>query len=283
MQNYFTRYTRLFRTYTPVTPGIRTTCLINKSYLWRGTPCAGLTVGFPSVHRKKGKIIFRTYGNGNKQAYRRIDYIRRRNAGVPCSVIRIEYDPNRSCFIALLLAKNNILSYITCGYNMSVGDRVTTHTNLIDFTVIGRYDTGMLRFLPEGITLYNIEVWPGQGAKLLRSAGKHCLLIRKLYAVNKAWIRFIGGRNFMVSLDCIATMGVVSNRNWRYVVLGKAGRSHWLGRRPIVRGVARNPVDHPHGGGNGKKSKRAVPRTFWGKLLKWRKTSRSVTAIKVKQ
>jgi len=275
------------RTYIPHTPGLRYACLINKRVLWHGAAAKRLVYGQPHVHRHTGRIIFRRCGGGVAHKYRYLDFTRRWASGIVAQVVRREYDPNRSAFIALLVYRTGLISYVTCGTRMYTYDMVRTY---VRFSNVGLRmsnsiisgDTSCLRYIPDGATIYNVELYVGRGAQLLRSAGKHCLLVRKLDRIDIAWLRLVGGRNYAVPLSCIATIGVISNTQQRAVRLGKAGRARWLGRRPVVRGVARNPVDHAHGGGNGKKSKAAVPRTLWGKLLKWKKTRKWPRPIEIK-
>lgn len=279
LQEYVDKFRSIFVRHRPTSPGIRAVCGINKKLLFTGRPVKRLQLGQPCVFRKNGKIIFRTRAGGHKRNYRKIDFVRRMNAGVPGQIVRVEYDPNRSAFIALVCHKNNVLCYVVCPAGMRLGDVVRNHWKYRSGGVVRTGDTCRLRIMPLGSTVHNVGLLPGIGAQILRSAGMHGTLLRKLARMNKALIRLRLGRLKIVSLDAVATMGVVSNRHARSTVLGKAGRSRWLGNRPIVRGVAMNPIDHPHGGGEGKKSKKTVPRTPWGKMLKWNTTSRAISRI----
>lgn len=279
LHEYVNKFKSLFVRYKPTSPGIRAVCVINRKIFFTGQPVKRLRLGQPCLFRKKGKIIFRTRAGGHKRNYRKIDFIRRMNAGVPGRIARVEYDPNRSAFIALVCYINNALCYVVCPAGMRLGDIITNHWRYRNGGVVRTGDSCRLRIMPLGSTIHNVGRLPGIGAQILRSAGMHGVLLRKFTKMNTALIRLRLGRLQILSLDAMATMGVVSNRHSRSTVLGKAGRNRWLGNRPIVRGVAMNPIDHPHGGGEGKKSKKTIPRTPWGKMLKWNTTSRAISRI----
>ncbi len=274
LQQYIKSFKYLLIKYKPTSPGIRAVCSINKKILFKGRPLKSMRHGQPCVYRKNGTIIFRTRAGGHKRSYRVIDFIRRMNAGVPGSIVRIEHDPNRSAFIALVFFKNKALSYITCPAGVHLGDVVVNHWKYRAGGVVRTGDSCRLRIMPLGSIIHNVERVPGIGAQILRSAGMHGILLRKFFHSNKVLIRLRLGKLQLLPIDVVATVGVVSNRYARSVELGKAGRNRWMGYKPIVRGVAMNPIDHPHGGGEGKKSKKTVPRTPWGKMLKWKTTSR---------
>ncbi len=212
-----------------------------------------------------GRITSRFRGGGHKQRYRIIDWRRDKN-GVPAAVASIEYDPNRTARIALLHYVDGEKRYILAPDGMNVGDKVLSHKS----ADIKPGNALALRHIPLGTTIHNIELKKGKGAQLVRSAGSGAALMAK--DGDYAQVRLPSGEVRMVHLDCIATVGQVSNIDHANISIGKAGRSRWLGKRPHNRGVTMNPVDHPMGGGEGRTSGGRHPCSPWGQLAKGLKT-----------
>lgn len=274
--HYIKSLSEYLKRYKPCTPSLRHTVLINRNKLWSGSSLKTLCYGLSCRYRKNGRIVFRTRGGGNRKKYRSVDFSRRHNFGVPGIVTRLEYDPNRSSFISLVLLLNNVCFYVLASYQTDIGCDVFSSLNRIPVFSSSQLSS-FLKFMYGGCLLYSLELLPSRGCQMVRSAGGYGVFLRFFKYGNRVVIRFRSGQARLFPLNCFGTMGVVSNIYFRSVSLGKAGRGRWLGNRPIVRGVAMNPIDHPHGGGEGKKSNKAVPRTPWGLMLKWRSTSRSVT------
>ncbi len=205
-----------------------------------------------------GRITTRHVGGGHKRRYRLVDF-KRAKAGVPARVAAIEYDPNRSARIALLNYVDGEKSYIIAPLGLKVGDEVVSGPDA-DIKVGNALP---LRNIPLGTVVHNIELKPGKGGQLARSAGSSAQIMAK--EGNYAHLRLPSGEVRMVHLDCLATIGQVGNPEHELISIGKAGRARWLGRRPSVRGTAMNPVDHPHGGGEGKAKGGRHPVTPWGK------------------
>jgi large subunit ribosomal protein L2 len=212
-----------------------------------------------------GRITSRFRGGGHKQRYRIIDWRRDKN-GVPAAVASIEYDPNRTARIALLHYVDGEKRYILAPDGMNVGDKVLSHKS----ADIKPGNALALRHIPLGTTIHNIELKKGKGAQLVRSAGSGAALMAK--DGDYAQVRLPSGEVRMVHLDCLATVGQVSNIEHANISIGKAGRSRWLGKRPHNRGVTMNPVDHPMGGGEGRTSGGRHPCSPWGQLAKGLKT-----------
>ncbi|MBK5100342.1 MAG: 50S ribosomal protein L2 [Desulfobacteraceae bacterium] len=212
-----------------------------------------------------GRITARHRGGGHKRAYRVIDF-KRDKEGIPAVVNSIEYDPNRSSNIALLHYVDGEKRYILAPHRVQVGDRVVSGTSV----EIKAGNAMSLRKIPLGTYVHNIELNVGHGGQLARSAGSHAQLMAK--EGKYAQIKLPSGEVRMVLQDCKATIGQVGNLDHENISIGKAGRNRWLGRRPHVRGVAMNPVDHPHGGGEGKSSGGRHPVTPWGVPTKGYKT-----------
>lgn len=212
-----------------------------------------------------GRIMVRRRGGGNKRKYRFIDFIREKE-GVPAKVVSIEYDPNRSARIALLYYFDGEKRYITCPAKLNVGDVVVSGQK----AEISPGNTKVLKDIPDGTFVHNIELVKGQGAALARAAGASAQLLAK--EGNYAHIKLPSGEVRLIGLDCIATIGQVGNLNHSNIDLGKAGKSRWKGRRPKVRGVAMNPIDHPLGGGEGKSAGGRHPVSPNGVLAKGYKT-----------
>ncbi|MFL1460571.1 50S ribosomal protein L2 [Roseococcus sp. DSY-14] len=256
------------KNFNPVTPSLRGTVLIERSSLWKGAPVKGLTVGKTSSggRNNHGRITVRFRGGGHKQSYRVVDFKRRAKWGVPATVERLEYDPNRTAFIALVKYQDGELAYILAPQRLKVGDVVVAG----DKADIKPGNAMPLGAIPVGTVIHNIELKPGAGGKVARSAGTFAQLVGK--DAGLAQIKLMSGELRTVRAECIASIGAVSNPDNSNQQLGKAGRSRWLGRKPHNRGVTMNPVDHPHGGGEGRTSGGRHPVTPWGKPTKGAKT-----------
>ncbi len=250
-----------------MTPGTRQLVLVDKSSLWKGEPYKKLTEGVKSKggRNSNGRITCRHQGGGHKRRYRIIDF-KRNKFDLKATVERIEYDPNRTSFIALLKYENGEYSYIVAPQRLNVGDVVESGKK-VDIKPGNALPLGNI---PVGTIIHNIELKPGKGAQIARSAGSYAQYVGRDTGV--AIIRLSSGETRLIHLDCMASIGAVSNPDQKNTNLGKAGRSRWLGRRPTVRGVAMNPVDHPHGGGEGRTSGGRHPVTPWGKHTKGKKT-----------
>ncbi|MBI4309981.1 MAG: 50S ribosomal protein L2, partial [Candidatus Omnitrophica bacterium] len=251
------------RRFKPVTNGLRHAALPDYSEITKGKPEKSLTVALKSSGGRNsyGRITSRHRGAGHKRMYRLIDFKRSRMDD-PATVLAIEYDPNRTCRIALIQYKSDgSKSYILAPLDLRVGDTVVS-TNDVDVE-IKPGNCMSLRRIPLGTGIHNIELRPGKGGQLARCAGTSAQLIGREGAM--AHLRLPSSEVRKVSVECRATIGQLSNVENETVSIGKAGRSRWLGIRPAVRGVAMNPVDHPHGGGEGKTSGGRHPVTPWGK------------------
>ena len=257
------------KTYKPVTNGMRGLVLVDRSELYRGKPVKQLTEGKHSTGGRNnyGRITARHRGGGHKRRYRRIDF-RRARKDVPAKVLRLEYDPNRTAFIALIEYEDNgELSYIIAPQRLAPGDVVMASDNALD---VKPGNAMPLSVMPIGTIVHNVELKPGKGGQLARAAGTYAQLVGR--DAGYALLRLKSGEMRMVRAECMATVGAVSNPDHMNQNLGKAGRARWLGRRPHTRGVAMNPVDHPHGGGEGKTSGGRHPVTPWGKPTKGKRT-----------
>ncbi|MCT8991012.1 50S ribosomal protein L2 [Chelativorans sp. SCAU2101] len=254
--------------YKPVTPGQRQLVIVDRSGLYKGKPVKGLTVGLTSKggRNNTGRITARFQGGGHKRAYRLIDF-KRRKFDVSGVVERLEYDPNRSGFIALVRYDDGELSYILAPQRLAVGDRVISSQKGAD---VKPGNAMPLSTMPVGTIIHNVEMKPGKGGQIARSAGTYAQLVGR--DQNMAILRLNSGEQRFVPGACMATVGAVSNPDHSNTSLGKAGRSRWLGRRPHNRGVTMNPVDHPHGGGEGRTSGGRHPVSPWGKPTKGMKT-----------
>ncbi|WP_173931464.1 50S ribosomal protein L2 [Chelativorans sp. Marseille-P2723] len=254
--------------YKPVTSGQRQLVIVDRSGLHKGKPVKGLTVGlsFRGGRNNHGRITARFQGGRHKRTYRLIDF-RRRKYDVSGVVERLEYDPNRSGFIALVRYDDGELSYILAPQRLAVGDRVISSEKQVD---VKPGNAMPLSTMPVGTIIHNVELKPGRGGQLARSAGAYAQLVGR--DQGRAIIRLNSGEQRLVPGACMATVGAVSNPEHGNVSLGKAGRKRWLGRRPHNRGVSMNPVDHPHGGGEGRTSGGRHPVSPWGKPTKGMKT-----------
>jgi large subunit ribosomal protein L2 len=253
--------------FKPVTASLRGTVLIDRSELYKGKPVKGLTEGknHSGGRNNHGRTTSRFRGGGHKQSYRTVDF-KRRKFDVPATVERLEYDPNRSAFIALIKYKDGELSYIIAPQRLKVGDTVVASQR----ADIKPGNAMPLGSIPVGTIIHNIEMKNGAGAKIARAAGNYAQLVGK--DAGYAQIKLMSGELRLVRAECMASIGAVSNPDNMNQHIGKAGRSRWLGRRPHNRGVVMNPVDHPHGGGEGRTSGGRHPVTPWGKPTKGYKT-----------
>lgn len=253
--------------YNPTTPGQRGLVLIDRSELWKGKPEKTLTKGLTKTggRNNRGRMTARHIGGGHKQKYRMIDFYRK-TPGV-ATVERIEYDPNRTAFIALIkYVETGELSYILAPQRMAAGDTVEAGEKV----EVKPGNAMPLKNIPVGTIIHNIELKPGKGGQVARTAGGYAQLVGK--DAGYAQVKLRSGELRLILSDCIATIGALSNPDHQNEDMGKAGRNRWKGKRPHVRGVAMNPVDHPHGGGEGKTSGGRHPVTPWGKPTKGAKT-----------
>ena len=251
----------------PTTPGQRGTVLIDKSNLWKGDPLKSLVSKYKSTggRNNQGRITSRRMGGGAKRKYRIIDF-KRNKFDVEGEVTRTEYDPNRSSFISLVKYFDGEFRYIISPQNLPIGKKIISSNS-------AEIDIGNclpLKNIPNGTNIHNVELKPGAGGQLARSAGTSVQIVTKEEIF--AQIKQASGEIRLINKDCLATIGVVSNADNKNVKLGKAGRKRHLGFRPKVRGVVMNPVDHPHGGGEGRTSGGRHPVTPWGKSTKGKKT-----------
>ena len=255
------------RKYKPTSPSRRGLVLIDRSELWKGGPVKALTEGLSKSggRNNNGRITARHIGGGHKKRYRIIDF-RRNKFGVPATVERIEYDPNRTAFIALLKYEDGDQSYILAPQRLRIGDSVEAGES----ADIKPGNALPMQNIPVGTIIHNVEMKPGKGGQIARSAGTYAQLVGK--DGGYALLRLSSGERRMVRAECMATVGAVSNQDRKNIKLGKAGRKRWMGKRPVVRGVAMNPVDHPHGGGEGRTSGGRHPVTPWGKPTKGKRT-----------
>ena len=257
------------KTFKPYTKSNRGTVIVDKSSLWKGSPYKPLTKGQKSSGGRNnyGRITSRHRGGGAKHKYRVIDFLRNKT-NIMAKIERIEYDPNRTSYIALIKYEDDkeiifyVLKELKLEIKLSSGDNVDIK--------IG--NCLKLKDIPPGTTIHNVELIPGNGGKLARSAGSSVTLsgIDDDYAI----LKLSSGETRKVSINCNATIGSVSNPDQKNIKIGKAGRNRWKGKRPQSRGVAMNPVDHPHGGGEGKTSGGRSPVSPWGQSAKGLKTRR---------
>jgi large subunit ribosomal protein L2 len=255
------------KTYKPVTPSTRGLVLIDRSQLHKGRPVKELTEGLKKTGGRNhfGRITTRHIGGGHKRRYRMIDF-KRRKFDIGAVVERIEYDPNRTAFIALIKYDDGELAYILAPQRLKAGDRVVSGEK----ADIKPGNAMPLKSIPVGTIIHNVELKPGKGGQMARSAGSFVQLVGKDQGM--ALVRLASGEQRLVQAECMATIGAVSNPDNQNTKLGKAGRKRWMGIRPTVRGVAMNPIDHPHGGGEGRTSGGRHPVTPWGKNTKGKRT-----------
>ena len=255
------------KTFKPTSPSRRELVLVDRSGLWKGKPIKALIEGLSQKggRNNHGRITQRRRGGGHKRRYRIIDF-KRQKYDMPATVERLEYDPNRSAFIALIRYEDDELAYILAPQRVQVGATVISGER-VDI-VPG--NAMPMQNIPVGTVIHNIEMKPRKGGQIARSAGAYAQLIGK--DAGYALLRLGSGEQRMVRAECMATVGAVSNPDHQNINIGKAGRNRWLGKRPSVRGVAMNPVDHPHGGGEGRTSGGRHPVTPWGKPTKGKRT-----------
>ncbi|HEX9646920.1 MAG TPA: 50S ribosomal protein L2 [Alphaproteobacteria bacterium] len=255
------------KSYRPITPSQRQLVLVDRSDLYKGKPVKKLTEGLTGSGGRNnlGRMTVRHRGGGHKRRYRLID-LKRRKLGVAAVVERLEYDPNRSAFIALIRYDDGELAYILAPQRLRPGDKVVADSR----ADIKPGNAMPMKNMPVGTIIHNVEMKPGKGGQIARAAGNYAQLIGK--DAGYALLRLSSGEQRMVHAECMATVGAVSNPDNQNINFGKAGRMRWLGRRPKVRGVAMNPVDHPHGGGEGRTSGGRHPVTPWGVPTKGKRT-----------
>jgi len=253
--------------FNPTSAGIRQLIQVDRSELHKGKPEKTLTEGKKKTGGRNnlGRITSRNIGGGHKQRYRVIDW-KRDKRDVEGTVLRLEYDPNRTAFVALVEYKDGERRYIIAPQRLAAGDKVIASER----ADIKPGNAMPLRAMPVGTIIHNIEMKPGKGAQMIRSAGTYAQLVGRDQGY--AQIRLSSGELRVVRSECIATVGAVSNPDHMNAVLSNAGRNRWKGRRPHVRGVVMNPIDHPHGGGEGRTSGGRHPVTPWGKPTKGKKT-----------
>ena len=256
------------KSYKPTTPTRRFTTVLSREDITKDRPEKSLTAGKQRTGGRNsgtGRVSSRFIGGGHKQSYRMVDF-KRDKAGVPARVAAIEYDPNRSARIALLNYADGEKRYIICPAGLEVGRTVMSGPEA-DILVGNALP---LKNIPPGTVVHNIELKPGKGGQMARSAGSQAQLVSR--ESDWALLKLPSGEVRKVLVECMATVGQVGNVEHENVSLGKAGRTRWLGKRPHNRGVAMNPVDHPHGGGEGKTSGGRHPVTPWGQPTRGFKT-----------
>ena len=258
------------KTYKPVTNSQRQLVLVDRTGLHKGPPVKTLTEGQkrPAGRNNLGRITVRWQGGGHKQSYRIIDFKRNKH-DQPATVQHLEYDPNRTSFIALIKYKDGPLAYIIAPQRLAAGDVVVAG----DIVVVKPGNAMPLAAMPVGTIVHNIEIKPGKGGQVARAAGAYAQYLGR--DAGYALMRLNSGEVRRIRLECKATIGAVSNPDHMNEVLAKAGRSVWRNRRPSVRGTAMNPIDHPHGGGEGRTKGGRHPVTPWGKPTKGAKTRKN--------
>ena len=255
------------KSYNPTTASRRNMTVSDFSEITATSPLKSLTKGKNSTGGRNsyGRVTTRFRGAGNKRRYRMIDFMRAKD-GVPAKVVSIEYDPNRTARIALLAYADGEKAYILAPNGLQVGQTVMNGSK----AELKPGNCLKIKDIPVGVSIHNIEMLPGQGAKLVRSAGQSAVLRGKeeMYAQ----IKLPSGEVRMINVECKATIGVVGNEEHMNIKLGKAGKKRYMGKRPHVRGVAMNPIDHPMGGGEGRSSGGGHPVSPWGQLAKGKRT-----------
>jgi large subunit ribosomal protein L2 len=255
------------KTFKPTTPSQRQLVIVDRSELWKGDAVKHLTEGLRSAggRNNTGRTTMFHRGGGHKRRYRIVDF-KRRKYDMPAIVERLEYDPNRTAFIALIKYQDGELAYILAPQRLKVGDSVVSGEK-VD---VKPGNAMPMKNMPVGTIIHNVEMKPGKGGQMARSAGTYAQLVGR--DAGYALLKLASGEVRMVRSECMATIGAVSNPDQQNIVIAKAGRSRWLGIRPTTRGVAMNPIDHPHGGGEGRTSGGRHPVTPWGKPTKGKKT-----------
>ena len=256
------------KSYNPTTPSQRQLVIVDRSGLWKGKPVKALTEGLSKSggRNNNGRITARFIGGGHKRTYRLVDF-KRRKFDVEGTVERLEYDPNRSAFIALITYADGEQAYILAPQRLAAGDKVIASSKAVD---VKPGNTMPLQYVPVGSIVHNVEMKPGKGGQIARSAGTYVQLVGRDQGM--AILRLNSGEQRLVQGTCLATVGAVSNPDHGNINDGKAGRTVWRGKRPHNRGVVMNPVDHPHGGGEGRTSGGRHPVTPWGKPTKGKRT-----------
>ena len=255
---------KTFKSYTKSTRG---TVLVNRGNLWKGKPLKSLSIGKISSGGRNnlGRITSRSKGAGHKKKYRLVDFYRKKD-DLKAKVERIEYDPNRSAYLALVKYEDGITNYILAPSKLIVGDEIVSGKN----KEIKNGNCMPLSDIPPGTNIHNIELTPNGGGKMVRSAGSFAQISGT--DDNYCLVKLASGEIRKIINSSRATIGTVSNSDHQNIKIGKAGRNRWKGKRPSVRGVAMNPVDHPHGGGEGKTSGGRSPVSPWGQSAKGLKT-----------
>ena len=253
--------------YNPTTPSQRQLVTVDRSELWKGKPVKKLTRGLTKSggRNNKGRITMWHRGGGHKRTYRIVDF-KRRKLDVEGTVQRLEYDPNRTAFIALIEYDDGEQAYIIAPQRLGVGDKIVAAQR----ADIKPGNAMPISSVPVGTIIHNVELKPGKGGQLARSAGAYVQLVGR--ESGYALLRLTSGEVRRVRAECMASIGAVSNPDQKNTNLGKAGRKRWLGRRPVVRGVVMNPIDHPHGCGEGRTSGGRHPVTPWGVPTKGKRT-----------
>jgi large subunit ribosomal protein L2 len=256
------------KTYNPTSPGRRQLITVDRSELWNGAPVKALTEGLnrSGGRNNAGRTTAFHRGGGHKRSYRMVDF-KRVKFDVVGTVERLEYDPNRTAFIALVKYDDGEQAYILAPQRLTAGDKVISSLSGTD---VKPGNAMPLERMPVGTIVHNVEMKPKKGGQIARSAGAYAQYVGR----DQGWaiLRLNSGEQRRVHGTCLATVGAVSNQDHSNTSIGKAGRSRWLGRRPVNRGVTMNPVDHPHGGGEGRTSGGRHPVTPWGKPTKGKKT-----------
>ena len=255
------------KTFKPYTKSTRGTILVDRTGLWKGKPFKSLVSPKNAMkgRNNNGHITSINRAGGHKKMYRQVDFYRKK-IDMPAIVERIEYDPNRSCYIMLVKFEDNSHAYYLAPQKIKVGDKIENGSK----KEIKVGNCMPLQDIPVGINIHNVEIQPGAGGKIARSAGTSVTIsgIDGIYSL----VKLASGEVRKINSRSLATIGILSNPDQKNIKIGKAGRSRWLGRRPNVRGVVMNPVDHPHGGGEGRTSGGRHPVTPWGVSTKGKRT-----------
>ena len=263
------------KTFNPVTPSQRQLVTVDRSSLYRGKPVKALTEGKHSAGGRNatGRITVRFRGGGHKQAYRKIDF-KRAKADQPAKVERLEYDPNRTAFIALVQYSDGEQAYILAPQRLAEGDAVIAS----EHADVKPGNAMPMASMPVGTIVHNIELKIGKGGQIARSAGSYAQIVGR--SEDYVILRLNSGEQRLAHGRCMASVGAVSNPDHMNTTIGKAGRSRWFGRKPHNRGVTMNPIDHPHGGGEGRTSGGRHPVTPWGLPTKGKKTRKNKSTTK---
>jgi large subunit ribosomal protein L2 len=255
-------------TYNPTSPGRRQLVTTDRSELWKGEPVKSLTEGLSKKggRNNRGRITAFHRGGGHKRSYRMVDF-KRVKFDMVGTIERLEYDPNRTAWIALVNYEDGEKAYIVAPQRLGAGDKVISSMQTVD---VKPGNAMPLERMPVGTIVHNVEMKPRKGGQIARSAGAYAQYVGR----DSGWaiLRLNSGEQRRVHGSCLATVGAVSNQDHANTSIGKAGRNRWLGRKPVNRGVTMNPVDHPHGGGEGRTSGGRHPVTPWGKPTKGKKT-----------